>query len=79
MQYVPRAAGAEHDAQGIHALPILHTGLMALQRVRLAWREPQHEARQLLVSNTPGPAGVLRVFMHAEGSERKAFVPTEYP
>jgi hypothetical protein len=78
VQRIPLAAGAEHEEDGIHRLPILDAGPMAPQGVRFARREQRLDALPQLVRNTPITVGFLVVVMHPCGSYRREFFPTGY-
>ena len=49
VQRIPLAAGAEHEEDGIHGLPIIDTGTMTPQGVRFARREQRLDALPQLV------------------------------
>ena len=78
VQRIPRAAGAEHEEDGIHRLSILDAGPMAPQGVRFARREQRLDALPQLVRQTPITVGFLGVVMHQCGSYRRACCPTGY-
>jgi hypothetical protein len=78
VQRIPLAAGAEHEEDGIHRLPILDAGPMAPQGVRFARREQRFDALPQLIRNTPITVGFLVIVMHQCGSYRREFFPTGY-
>jgi hypothetical protein len=78
MQRIPLAAGAEHEEDGIHGLPIIDVGPMAPQGVRFARREQRLDALPQRVRDTPIPVGFLIVVLHSQGSYRREFFPTGY-
>jgi hypothetical protein len=65
MQRIPLAAGAEHEEDGIHGLPIIDAGPMAPQRVRFARREQRLDALPQCVRDTPLTVGFLIVVLHS--------------
>jgi hypothetical protein len=79
MQRIPLAAGAEHEEDGIHRLPISDAGPMAPQGVWFARREQRLDALPQRIRNTPITAAFLMVVIHEQGSCRREFFPTEYP
>jgi hypothetical protein len=78
MQRIPLAAGAEHEEDGIHCLPIIDAGPMAPQGVRFARREQRLDALPQRVRDTPITAGFLIVVLHSQGSCRREFFPIGY-
>jgi hypothetical protein len=64
MQRIPLAAGAEHEEDGIHRLPIIDAGPMAPQGVWFARREQRLDALPQRVRDTPITAGFLIVVIH---------------
>jgi hypothetical protein len=64
MQRIPRAAGAEHEKDGIHCLPIIDAGPMAPQGVQFARWEKRLDALPQLVRDTPITAGFFMVVMN---------------
>jgi hypothetical protein len=63
-QRIPLAAGAEHEEDGIHRLPIIDPGPVTSERVWLPWREQRLDALPQVVGYPPITLDFLLVVTH---------------
>jgi hypothetical protein len=64
VQRIPLAAGAEHEEDGIHRLPILDPWPVAPERVWLPWREQRLDVLPQFVGYPPIALDFFLVVTH---------------